>query len=1731
MKTIENYSPSIRILSLILSFLVIFYLIPTSVFADAPDSESSNDESTLFDENDPIIESIRNLLREDDKYICNDGLEGYFPTVTHSSGAGGAGSINLSTGRLTLTIPTLTTTDALFAFTPTLVYNSSLAGEAVTSDNTYNVFASSYMPNGFKLNIQETIVQKSYSNEEVVDYVYYVLNDSDGTSHCFFEDENGKYYDDDGLRLELTVSEGSIQIKDTSEIAKNYSQLNDFSWHLTSITDKYGNQLSFYFNESNQPTKVIVTPNGLSNIEMLQFFYENGKLCKVYNSSSKDSVILICDENNNLTSVEYRYGDEGSGGTVYETASYTYDANGYITKIEDSQAGKSLEYEITDGKVTKISEKAGTTLGQQISYTYGEGYTDIRPTGNDEILHTSDDIITRYVFDNYGRAVSVYSMSSDGTEIYGATAGSYETQENVKNNLKSQVILGGSSVNYVLNGGFEKNTTHWSVSETQIHLYEHLYEGEGNKSLEFIPNVSTPAYAKQRISLRGGSYTLSMLVSAKYCSNYSGLVEIIEVSDSTVIHSEEIPLNTISNLGETTYFSTTFELGESSDYTTIDLIIKFTTTAVDSNAEIQIDRVMLDNHIGSADYSLVEYGSFDSINTENDLTNYEISSSWVGNYEIVTEDNPFNNSMKISSSDSQLCVVSQRVFTAPQSDLSSFDSSYNNEIGNNHGHEYIVSAFAKSETAQQSSLASFRIVVEVAYYQGSGKSDVIKTYDYDFVPDCNGWQFVCGHVPTKIDEKSSAKYNCIKYINVKCEYSDQNQGYALFDNISLIYATGDNLAKNFYDINGNLNRILSGGYEENYVYNDNNDITMMFNNQNEIVEYIYESDRPNVLSTVNKYQYTHELSDSIIKASTVYTYDSYGLCTSTKIMQYDVDGNEIEEYIEEHYYYITENNSKIFGALDYSVNSLQRRTSYLYDESNGRLLLVGYPDQSATVYTYDEAGRLKKVSPGLYTVSTNTHSVHQYSDVDYVYNESNLLEKIITDSTEYTISYNIYSEKSQISIEDRNLATYEYYENNGKLKKIIYGNGFAEEYIYNVLESLSEVWYTYNDETRILAYEYEYTSYGQLSKIIDNLSGKTTVYRYDINGRVITSGQYDGAEYKLYSDYSYDECSRTSTVLTKLSYLLGEEKLYTTVAYNYTYNHDGSLSVLRTGGADLSYTYDHFGRVTSKSLEYTASGNTPTYTNEISYGYKSVVNNSSYYVNDYVSKVNGATTASYHYEYDSVGNITKITNIDGKETRYYYDALKQLSVVEDEITNKKYTYIYDRAGNITEIRTDRLTTSSGGGDDDDLGTLRIILPPFNPPSTTTTVNLTYTDSEWGDLLTSYDGTAITYDEIGNPLSYYNGTAYTFTWEGRRLVGAVKGTDILTFVYNSDGLRTSKTVNGATTEYVYNGDMLVAEYAPTYICVYIYDETGVAIGAKYIATTEGSTWQKYFFEKNLQGDVVAVYSDTGTKLISYRYDAWGNTTTTYYNGGASTLASNNHITYRSYYYDTDLGMYYLQSRYYDAKICRFINADAYVSTGQGFFGNNMFAYCGNNPVIFLDTEGNKPMPFWELHWPGAIHREIQEYLRDCHDYVLEVIVCRKRIDLVKGNQAYELKPFTTPKSLAVSQLKTYVALSDGKYVIGQNRPELTGEIPSKHGYTIKFYYMGDGIIQYSFYKKLSVKKAVPIITQQSNENRMNAGNVAIISGAAIGAYFAFGYGGGGNIVSPFKEMELFSLSIY
>ena len=136
--------------------------------------------------------------------------------------------------------------------------------------------------------------------------------------------------------------------------------------------------------------------------------------------------------------------------------------------------------------------------------------------------------------------------------------------------------------------------------------------------------------------------------------------------------------------------------------------------------------------------------------------------------------------------------------------------------------------------------------------------------------------------------------------------------------------------------------------------------------------------------------------------------------------------------------------------------------------------------------------------------------------------------------------------------------------------------------------------------------------------------------------------------------------------------------------------------------------------------------------------------------------------------------------------------------------------------------------------------------------------------------------------------------------------------------------------------------------------FIYDESGRPFALNY-STDGGSSFTTYYYILNLQGDVVKLISYIPgfeyTEVASYEYDAWGNLLSK-----SGRMADKNPLRYRGYYYDNETGFYYVSSRYYDPEIGRFINADGYVSTGQGVLGYNMFAYCGNSPINRTDPAG-------------------------------------------------------------------------------------------------------------------------------------------------------------------------------
>ena len=183
---------------------------------------------------------------------------------------------------------------------------------------------------------------------------------------------------------------------------------------------------------------------------------------------------------------------------------------------------------------------------------------------------------------------------------------------------------------------------------------------------------------------------------------------------------------------------------------------------------------------------------------------------------------------------------------------------------------------------------------------------------------------------------------------------------------------------------------------------------------------------------------------------------------------------------------------------------------------------------------------------------------------------------------------------------------------------------------------------------------------------------------------------------------------------------------------------------------------------------------------------------------------------------------------------------------------------------------------------------------------------------------------------------------------RQLVSMSKPGSALTFTYDADGNRITKTVNGTTTTYTYADGRVTHETNGTDTLHYRYDTNGTLLSMNLNGT-------EYYYLYNGQRDVIGLYDANGNVVVEYTYDAWGKPLTT--TGSlASTVGAKNPYRYRGYRYDMENERYCLRNRLYDPVLIRFTSSDQYVCTGIGIVGANMFAYCNNSPVSQLDPNG-------------------------------------------------------------------------------------------------------------------------------------------------------------------------------
>ena len=607
------------------------------------------------------------------------------------------------------------------------------------------------------------------------------------------------------------------------------------------------------------------------------------------------------------------------------------------------------------------------------------------------------------------------------------------------------------------------------------------------------------------------------------------------------------------------------------------------------------------------------------------------------------------------------------------------------------------------------------------------------------------------------------------------------------------------------------------------------------------------------------------------------------------------------------------------GMVSESKDAKNVSTTYTYDKE-GRLL-TQMTDGFGATYSYT-GDLLSDVTINGYTYSLVYDSLDRVTEI-YV-NKGTVNEIQLID--------NVYDTETHSS------TTYQYNRLYEKTNTV--GDKIKLE--YDDEDRLSKVYFKKAvDPSYTLRYEYEYNQAGQLTIMTDYHNSSQFYYSYDLVGRIKKITDSDGDKILYTYDNEGNLGSRTYT-------LNG-----TTIEVSYDHNTQlGQYNKTTKGNLDKLYSYEtsNLKRLDKIELKYNSS---IIYERDYAFFEDLEVTNGN--TSTRVKTITSSFGSGYSTEetltFDSSGNITNISKKVGSNTYnidYMYDELGQLERTNNQEDN--YTYVYEYYDNANTKSIKKYNYYSSGSN-----------PSGNPLKEWI---FTYR-TDWKDQIDTEvyneNGTEVytatyNYNDTGNLYSVaydnYANNDISLGWENRSLTSYILDTDDpdkidlnITYKYNDNGYRTSKTVNGVTTTYYLEGSKVLYETDGTNHIYYSYDVDGSLLSITYNGT-------EYYYTFNALGDVSHLIDSSGNIVVEYRYDAFGNITykTT------STLADANQYRYRGYRFDEETNLYYLQSRYYNPETGRFINADGMLKSSRTVLGHNMFAYVSNNPVTKTDPTG-------------------------------------------------------------------------------------------------------------------------------------------------------------------------------
>lgn len=840
------------------------------------------------------------------------------------------------------------------------------------------------------------------------------------------------------------------------------------------------------------------------------------------------------------------------------------------------------------------------------------------------------------------------------------------------------------------------------------------------------------------------------------------------------------------------------------------------------------------------------------------------------------------------------------------------------------------------------------------YTNESATKYLCTSYTYDFLGRTIR-ETLKDETETVLSDHSTEK-KIVTYNNAPCE-----KEITTYYNID---GTENSHINEYNDVGGNTIRIeqeYSSGkyYTDNYIYDNYNRLVSSSGDTVETLNYIYDNSGRLIQiknADNNSVYYTYDSQDQLIKqtndngAETKYYYTPHGTNYRTDTLVDSIGGTN--------YYSKSISGYDIYGNIiqsKHNTNSPDEKESfsisnYAYD-TNGRVIMtedvIDSSNSRYSQYCYDNGGNLVKSFTGLTDpltiIDANNYIANDdndYSIVSYEYDE-------FGNQTKYTDPLG----KSE---------TYEYSFSNLLNKKTL-RNGKTVNYFYDAMGRCIKE--TTENET----INYTYNAFGKLSSIKDELG--TTSFNYDLLNRIVSETRDDVNNNRDYtSQYEYSGSGVTDyKLLTKNR---NTSEFQTSVHETYEYNKLRLLSKLTHSDIaspeeilSVSFTYGKSGEILNKQISGASVSQNITYTYNKA-GYNKQISNTNTLSSGITADYPDEISYTENYIYSLNGNLIEKSSIEktvnnseiisqkNKQTNYSYDTLnrlvqEQFSEITNDESNNSYTdfYTFDEYDN-------RLSKTVQKGQN------------------TITTNYQYDTANKLLSENSSNGKQFTYnyDNSGNLLSKSSvnetGTSeliesYTYD-DFNRLCTIKKNNETYSYIYDGSGKRIQKNSSETQLQEFWNNGKIIFEneqlqseskQEQTYHS-YIFDNDLIAVASEGALTNLAIT--------DVHGDTVKLVSAETPINSEYHYDAFG------IQFSESTPEVFNPYQYNGKYSDGETGFYYLNARYYNPEIGRFMQEDTYHGNVQSTSSLNLYNYCASNPVTLEDGTGH----FWETAFDVA-----------------------------------------------------------------------------------------------------------------------------------------------------------------